>query len=93
MITPCVNLAEMSKEKATIYFCLFDEYHFSNNWALSYVTRECIEINWMCEHRKKVISSQASVSINSCTELSNTVFPVSIVKMIKFWFDVICLTC
>ena len=29
---------------------------------------------------KKVRSSQASVSINSCTELGKPIFPVSIVK-------------
>ena len=36
---------------------------------------ECIEINWLCKHRKKVRSSQASISTNSCTELSKTQFP------------------
>ena len=31
---------------------------------------ECTELNWLCEHMKKVKSSQASISINPyCTEL------------------------
>ena len=32
----------------------------------------------MCKHRKKVMSSQTCISINSCTELSRTVLPVSL---------------
>ena len=28
----------------------------------------------MCKHRKKVMSSQACISIDSCTELSKTKF-------------------
>ena len=28
---------------------------------------ECKELNWLCQHMKKFISSQASISINSCT--------------------------
>ena len=42
---------------------------------------ECIELNRLCKHMGKVRSSQASISINSCTELSKTqFFPVNIVK-------------
>ena len=41
---------------------------------------ECIELNWLCKHVIKFNSSQASISINSCTELSKAVFPWSIVK-------------
>ena len=33
----------------------------------------------MCKHRKKLTSLEVSVWINSCTELSKTVFPVGIV--------------
>ena len=34
---------------------------------LYYVTMKCIKINWSCKHIKKVRSSQAFISINSCT--------------------------
>ena len=67
------NLAKMLRE-STIYFCLFDESHFSNTCTLQYVTIECMGINWLCRHRKKVRSSEASVSINSCTELIKAKF-------------------
>ena len=41
---------------------------------------ECIE----CKHMKKVKSSQPCISLNSCTELSETkFFPVSTVKDVK----------
>ena len=41
---------------------------------------ECIELNSFCEHMQKVRSSQASITVNSCTELSKTqYFSVSIV--------------
>ena len=33
-----------------------------------------LEINWLCKHRKKVRSSPACISINSCTELSKQKF-------------------
>ena len=77
------NFAEMLKE-ATIYFYLLDESHFSNICTPWYLKIECIEINWLCKHRKKVRSSQTSISINSCIELSKTVFPLSIVKLSLF---------
>ena len=53
-------------KEATIYFCLFDESH--------YVIMECIEINWLCKHRKKNRGRQASISINSWVELSKIQF-------------------
>ena len=37
---------------------------------------ESIEINWLCKHSKKVRSSQAYISVNSCTELIKTQFPL-----------------
>ena len=48
--------------------------------VLQQVTMECLGINSLCKHRKKVKGSQASFPINPCTELGKTVFPVSIVK-------------
>ena len=36
-----------------------------------------MEINELCKHREKVRSTQACISINSCTEL---IFPWSIAK-------------
>ena len=48
-----VNLAEMLK-KPTIRFCEFAESHFTNICTLHHVTMECIEISWLCKHRKKV---------------------------------------
>ena len=42
---------------------------------------EWIELNCLCKHMEKLRRSQASISINSCIELSITQFyPVSIVK-------------
>ena len=42
---------------------------------------EWIELNCLCKHMEKLRRSQASISINSCIELSITRFyPVSIVK-------------
>ena len=44
---------------------------------------ECIELNCLCKHVKKVRSSPDSILINSYTELSKTrLLPVSIVKSI-----------
>ena len=37
-------------------------------------TMECIELDWLCKHMKNIRSSQASVSINSSTELSKIQF-------------------
>ena len=40
-----------------------------------------MELNSLCKPMKKVRSSQASIAINSCTELSKTpIFPVTIFK-------------
>ena len=36
---------------------------------------ECVELNQLRKYVKKVNSNQASISINSCTELIKTVFP------------------
>ena len=38
------------------------------------MTVECIEINWLCTQEKKVRSSEASISINSGTEMSEAWF-------------------
>ena len=81
-----VNLAEILKE-AIMYFCLFDKSHFSNIYTLLHVTIEFIEINWMCEHRKKVTSSSASISMNLCNELSETQFCLSMVNHFPFFSD------
>ena len=35
-----------------------------------YVIMECIELNWLCKHMKKIRSSQTSISINPCTKHS-----------------------
>ena len=45
------------------------------------MTIEYITINWLGKHTKKVRSSQAYISINSCTELRKTVFHVSIINI------------
>ena len=62
----------MMKE-ATIHFFLIDKSHFANICTLS-LCDNIIHRNWLCKHRKKVRSSQACISINSCTELSKTKF-------------------
>ena len=42
---------------------------------------ECIELNGLCNHMKKVKDNKTSISVNSCTELSKTqIFPVSAFK-------------
>ena len=42
---------------------------------------EFIELDSLCKHRKKIRSTQVSVSINSCSEFSKTnFFPVGIFK-------------
>ena len=76
-----INLAETLK-KTAIHFCLFYESHFSSICTLEYVTVESIEINWLCKHRKKLRSIQASFSINSCSQSSKTQSSLSIVKVI-----------
>ena len=54
---------------------------FLSNWWITFfkhlyslIMWQYIEINWLCKYRKKVRSSQACISINSCTELSKTKF-------------------
>ena len=76
---------------AIIYILSFDLLTFSNICTVSYVTVECVELNWLCNHVKKVRSRQASISINSSAELSKTqLFPVGIVnhffvEMCEWW--------
>ena len=47
---------------------------FFKHWYSLIMWQYNIEVNWLCEHRKKVRNSQACISINSCTELSKTKF-------------------
>ena len=43
------------------------------------MTKECIEVNWLCKHIKKIRSSQAAIL---WTDSSKTqLFPVRIVKV------------
>ena len=45
---------------------------------------EHIDINWLCNHMKKVSSSQKQPSNHSCFELSKThFFPMSSVKYVR----------
>ena len=48
------------------------------------MTLECIELNWLYQHTKKVRSSQTSISIDSCTELSKTRFCPMIIVQKRF---------
>ena len=41
---------------------------------------EGIEIIWLFKHKENVRSGRDSVSINSCTDSSKTIFPVTIVN-------------
>ena len=63
--------------------CVFDlstersNHSFLSVWWITFfkhiysLTIECREIDWLCkQHMKKFRSSQASIAINSCTELS-----------------------
>ena len=62
----CPELAERSNCSFSVYL---------------YVSMERMELNSLCKPMKKVRSSQASIAINSCTELSKTpIFPVTIFK-------------
>ena len=61
-------------KEATIYFCPFDELHFSNIYILKYGTIKCVETNRLRKYRKKIRSSQTSILINSCAEFSKTQF-------------------
>ena len=46
------------------------------------MTIECKEFNGLCKYMTKIGSSQASISINSCTEWNKTQYsPVIIVKI------------
>ena len=54
---------------------------FLSNWWITFfkhlyslIMWQYIEINWLCKYRKKVRSSQACISKNSCTKLSKTKF-------------------
>ena len=61
---------------------------------------ECKEIDWLFKHKKKVRCSQASISINSCTELSKTQFSqwvtlkliLPVVQKVKKTFDSFCIS-
>ena len=54
------------------------ESHFSNTVLIM----ECIELNWLCEHIKKIRSSQPTFLVLNW--LNHQSFPVSIVKTILF---------
>ena len=61
--------------------------HHSFSFYLMYrhVAMECTDLNRLCKHMKKVRSSQVSISIKSCTEMSMSktlVFFVRIVKLV-----------
>ena len=53
------------------------------------MTIECIDINWLCKQGKKVSSTQATISINSWAEMSETRFSLwvllnSVLKYIDY---------
>ena len=77
-----VKLAEMSNRSfsLSIWWITFFKHLYSMIWE-----NDCIELNWLCKHMEKVRISQASISINSCTELSKTqFFPEGIFKS-RYW--------
>ena len=56
-------------------------------WWINFFLTCVNELIWMCKHQEKVRSNQASISINSCTELSKTqLFPVIISLRKKLFF-------
>ena len=61
-------------------FCLFDKPPFSNICSFWNGTMKSVELNWLCKHMKNVRSSQASISINSFTELSKMQFSTLLQK-------------
>ena len=65
-----VKLVQKSNRSFSVYLKnhLFQTFVFFNMW-------------WLSENMKKVRSSQASISISSCSELSKTAFPMIIVKL------------
>ena len=54
------------QNEQTLIFCLFDESRFSKICTVYDMTVEYIEFDWLCTYMKKVKSSQASISLNSC---------------------------
>ena len=60
--------------------------HFLSIWWINFLKNpysltsdsQCVELNWLCKHMKKVRRSQASMSRNTCAELiKKHFFPVS----------------
>ena len=72
---PTQIFGKTCRKKRLFIFCLFNEYPCSKISTISYVTVEFIGLTWLCKHTKKVRSNQASISVNSCTELYKTQFP------------------
>ena len=67
---PCWNAERSNHSFLSNWWITF----FKHLYSLIMWQYKSIEINWLCKHRKKVISSQACISINSCTESSKTKF-------------------
>ena len=55
--------SNLLKRRTICFYCQFDDSHFSNNCTLWYMIIECIELNWLCKHMKKVESSQAAIFV------------------------------
>ena len=69
-----------------VFFCVKTK--TNSNFAVKPAERSnrSFSVHWLCKQIKKVRTSQASVSMNSCTELSKAhFFPLSVVKYIPFW--------
>ena len=87
LVFTCSKLTTETLEQVFLLLTLNTESPAMSIWWIksnicTHVTMECIELNWSCRHMKNVRSSQASVLINSWTELSKTqFFPVRIVSL------------
>ena len=73
------KVAERSNRSFSVYLM---NHLFLTRLIFNSMPIKCIEFHWLCKHRKKITSSQVSISINSCAELKKkTVFPVINIKL------------
>ena len=55
----------------------------------SVLIMECIELNWLGKHMKKMSSSQPAIPVLNWVKHQS--FPVSIVKLLSLWVSLSCL--
>ena len=79
------------KEVAVPFSIYLMNHFFQISVLFNNVTMECIELNRLCKHMKKVRNSQTSISINFCTGMSKIqFFSVSIVNLEELYMFQFC---